>query len=516
MRKTALGIGAFAGAGAIGSSTAVAQSEEDVLKTGAIYALGGPAAAAVAAYGYIVDGPDDSEVADSLEWQVHVDEFTRAREDELMLDQTLASLRRDVQLVENKAREEAIFRIYEQAVDSGDEADATAAAEEAINESFSTVQKGILDSWSIRYLRASTVWTTFDSSDQWDLDDMYSNVINIWNTRDDDKGGNSVGMNGLKGGTQSTSLYDGTSFEYNGVIEQDGDYYHIMDPVDYQSAYDSAGSAGKRVDTFRIKKPDTADYDSVDEDDALDIDDSNVDLINCWQWAEIYQDLDDEHTAVMDEVSSMVDTYFQDAQDGEIDLAEMVGPKHLSDTASTAKDFQESTMALRSMGFKIAEQSSVLSVDVDGEKSEYDGRLARTSDEPDPLPVGQEIDPELVPGSIYAAINVEDSDGNLTGEIAEITNTFEIVEAEGGASEVSFESRQLAESDTSSEDIEQIFKENFGANEDAKNNVYDTATGGGGAGGAGGFLDGDQDWGTIALGAGAAAIGWGYLTGGDD
>ncbi|OYR54234.1 hypothetical protein DJ70_14425 [Halorubrum halodurans] len=216
-------------------------------------------------------------------------------------------------------------------------------------------------------------------------------------------------------------------------------------------------------------------------------------------------------------MSSMVSTYYQPAKDGEVDLTQLQGPAYLAETAKNASDFQEATMALRSMGFKIAEQASVLSVQVDGSQSEYDGRLARTVQSPDPLPVETEILPSNVPGSIYGAINVEDADGNRTGEIVEITNPFTIVEAEGGVSEVTFKSRQLAESDTTSEEIETIFRENYEANKEAEENVYDTATGNdGGGGGAGGFLPEDQNWGTIALGAGALAIGWGYLTGGDE
>ncbi|WP_128906806.1 hypothetical protein [Halorubrum amylolyticum] len=108
------GLGATAAAG-VGSKylgSPVGDADALAFTTAAIGAGLIVGAAGGIAVGATFGGPDDSEVADSLDWQTHVDEFTRAREDQLLLEQTLASLERDIQLVENKAREEAIFRIY--------------------------------------------------------------------------------------------------------------------------------------------------------------------------------------------------------------------------------------------------------------------------------------------------------------------------------------------------------------------------------------------------------------------
>ncbi|WP_143421048.1 hypothetical protein [Halorubrum halodurans] len=513
MRKTALGIGAFAGAGAVGSSTAAAQSAGEVAKTAAIYAFGGPAAAAVAAYGYVVGGPDDSEVADSLEWQTHVDEFTRAREDQLMLEQTIASLKRDVQLVGNKAREEAIFRIYEQAVDSGSESDATTAAENAIDETYATVERAVINSWNIRANRVKAVASMLGvASDSWRFESRGYEV----DQPDPGTHNADVTFDGIT--SSSHTLLDGSSMGYmsarevfdgnNGLSVSDADpVTRGQEPADKEWY--------KQVHSLYWTKPDYTNYDTVDS--PLDVSYERVEALITPKWAKVFRDLYNAHSTLMGEVSSMVSTYYQPAKDGEVDLTQLQGPAYLAETAKNASDFQEATMALRSMGFKIAEQASVLSVQVDGSQSEYDGRLARTVQSPDPLPVETEILPSNVPGSIYGAINVEDADGNRTGEIVEITNPFTIVEAEGGVSEVTFKSRQLAESDTTSEEIETIFRENYEANKEAEENVYDTATGNdGGGGGAGGFLPEDQNWGTIALGAGALAIGWGYLTGGDE
>ncbi|PAU85304.1 hypothetical protein CK500_01145 [Halorubrum salipaludis] len=154
------GLGATAAAGIgskylgspLGSAAAVDWQKVGIAATTVV---GGPIA--LLAYGASVGSSNEDAVADSLDYQAHVDEFTRYREEGLSQEQTLASVERDVQLVENKAREEAIFAIYEQAVDSGTESDATAAAEAAIDDAYAVVERAILDSFSIRVNRFHNV-----------------------------------------------------------------------------------------------------------------------------------------------------------------------------------------------------------------------------------------------------------------------------------------------------------------------------------------------------------------------
>ena len=130
------GIGATAALGVgskyLGSPVGEAEAIAPLLAVGAI----GLAAGAVGgiAFGATIAGPDENSVSDALDYQSHLDAVTGLRSDRLMLEETLASMERDVSLVENKAREEAIFRIYEAGVDGLSESAATTAAEAAINE----------------------------------------------------------------------------------------------------------------------------------------------------------------------------------------------------------------------------------------------------------------------------------------------------------------------------------------------------------------------------------------------
>jgi hypothetical protein len=487
MRRTAIGVGAAATLGGVASTSAAAIDWEQIGKYAATTVIGGPAAVGVIAYGAYFDGPDDSQVADSLAWQAHVDEYTRAREDELTLDNTVASLQRDIQLVSNKAREEAIFRVYEQGVDGGTTTTATTAAEDAINAAYTAVEKGIYDSWNLRAKRTKAVYQLF-------LDDVGATTEAGTAA---DTVGSLVGGTIEKGNdtfnateTVTTTLYDGSQKTVDAITT----VYANQDPAN------RASSGSNLV----VLKPDPADYSTTDV--PLSIDDPHAVLANGTLWEGLLNDLDSEHTAMMNEVSSIVDTYFQAAQDGQYDLTDLRGPAHLTDTAQNATDYQEATMALRAMGFSISDQTVDVSFESDGETYNLPGRLARTVQDPNDLPVGSTIEPSQITGSIYGAFNITDENGDRTGEIFEITNPFTIETAEG-ASSVSFQNREIVESDSTltNEEIQAIFSENYEENKKATENVYDTAIQPS-SGGGGGFLSGSGDAKTLGIVAGAGAL----------
>ena len=519
MRAAAVGIGATGtgsaalslDGGPVGNAQAIDWSNVGVAATTVV---GGPIA--LIAYGASVVREGD-QVADALDWQSHVDEFTRAREEQLMLEQTLASLERDVQLVDNKAREEAIFRVYEQAVDSGTESDATAAAETAINEAYATVERGILQSWGIRARRAENV-----------LKNLGSSVTTIGTTTDQPD--DDSGLDPLVDQFSQTTVTDlaGNDLTYHRARQTYGvgsgpDFYpaYCFDPWPdtYESTLNGAGDQGGFYNLLKINEPDPSNYDSVDE--SLDVSYSTALLMNSAQWYELLVDLHNAHSSMMSEVSSMVDSYFQPAKDGEINLNEMLGPAYLTETASTAKDYQEAAMAMRAMGYPLSEQVVTFTLPTEsGDPLELTGRLSWTAHQGNTLAVGQTHFAENIPGSIFAAVNLPEGVDSLSGnttdtnttdagststgpgaDIVELTDEFTIVSAEG-ADGVSFKDRSLASADTSAEEVEQIFRENYAANKEATENVHETATGGG----AGGFLSGSGDAQTLGIVAGCAAL----------
>ncbi len=404
-----------------------------------------------------------------------------------MLEQTINSLDRDIQLVDNKAREEAIFRVYEQGVDGGTESDATAAAEAAINDAYATVEKSILQSYMVRYHRAYTVTTLFtEETGNWAYDHERAITYNV-----DTNEMSSVDW--TRSATMPATdvdheLYDGSLITVPTVTPSD----HTPNITPFDTGQDSA---------VVVAKPDPADYSSVTEGDVtVPEGDPVVFMLKSNRWANLLSDLDTQHTNMMSEVSSIVSTYFSAAQDGDIQLDQMMGPKHLTDTASSAKDYQEAAMALRGMGYPLSEQVVTIELPTkDGGSQEFVGRLSWTAHQGNTLVVGQTHFAENLPGSIFAAVNLPDGvdsvSGNTTNttnttndgdtstgpgaEIVELTDEFTIISAEG-ADAVSFKDRSLATSDTTPEEVEQTFKENYEANKEATENVHDTATGGGG------------------------------------
>ena len=440
-----------------------------------------PAAAAVGviAYGELLAGPDDEAVDGALDYQNHLNEYTRAREDSMITDQTLTSLRRDVQLVENKAREEAIFNIYEAGVDSLSESDATAAAETAIQDAFATVEESILTSWTIRYQRyASLIGTDL-------VPEGSDTVLTSWNEHGSRRGVGNLGQFHGGGHTHTDyNLVDGSIKDVPYTHRERSDETVEFDPT-REMVSDPADEA--HIKRLAVTVPDHEDYEGVDED-THDFT-SPVFAIETEPWSKTYADLMDEYDNMMAEVSSMVDTYFGPAQDGEIDLHNLIGPAHLSDTASTAEDYQEAAMALRAMGYPISDQVCTVSIadpddlDEDGDPvtQERTGRLSWTAHSGNTLAVGSELNPDNIVGSVFFAYNEEQPDGSTVGQTRELGRPFTVESAEG-ASGVSFEDRTLVEAETqlTNEEIQQLFEEHYEANEEARENVHDTATGGGG------------------------------------
>ena len=462
-------------------------------------AVGGIAA------GSTLSDVDEEEVEDALDYNGLINEFTRQRESELSDEELKASLERDVDLVQNKAREEAIFAIYEQGVDSGTASDAEEAATDAIDEAYATVERSLVNSWHLRATRLEKLIERIKDDDNpgWGSTsdpDLYIPESPRSNTDHN---------NTLPWEDFEVTLLDGEQITYRGFTlrEQQGEFdnTHISNtfavhPEQFEEEQDWVeGSGGEFVYGIEWSQPDADDFDTVDE--GVDLSYNRVTLYNCKEWYDIFDDLYDEHDAMIEEVSSMVDTYFGPAQDGEIDLHETIGPKHLTDTAADATDYQEAAMAMRAMGYPVSHQVVNISVplgdDYDGDEEDEDerleltGRLSWTAHDGNALTVGTEYDPDDVVGSIFAALNMPD-DAESDAEILEVTGPF-VIESAEGAGEVTFEERDLVESDTemTNEEIVDLFHQHYEANTEATENVHDTATGGGG---------GLPEWGELSTG----------------
>lgn len=505
MRRTALGIGATATAGYGLASDRGAVGDAQAFPPALV-----PAAAAVGvlAYGELIAGPDDSEVDGALSYDNHLSEYTRAVEDQLQTSEILASLERDAQLVPNKAREEAIFAVYEAGVEGLSEADATTAAEEAIQDSFATVQHSVLNSWQLRYARLESMIGTnlvpVESSDVIYTYDPVSGSSTFVGGGDN----NNPSFAGYRQNSTDVTLVNGD------IVTVKGDYYlsGAGTSINISPLKSHSYSDPTYYSQVRVAVPDANNYAGVDSDTHDFTDD--VVALDSEPWSDVYDRLMDEYNQMMDEVTSIVDTYYQAAVDGDIDLHNMMGPAHLTDTASTAEDYQEAAMALRGMGYSISQQIATVSIadpdetDEDGNPVTHErfGRLAWNAHEGNGLGVGSELNPDNIVGTVFFAYNEDHDDGTTTGEIRELSRPFTIESADG-ASHVTFEDRTLVEADTTltQEEIEALFREHYEANEEARNNVHDTATTGGGGGG--GLLDGGAgDAKTLGIVAGAAAL----------
>lgn len=512
-RRTFLkGVGAAAGTGAglaatdrleVGPPVQNAEAAIPLFIGGALIV----GAAATLAYGHLTDDSGQAtDVADSLDWQSHVDVYTQARENWVADDQHFASLKRDVQLVEERGREDAIYAVYKAALEELGTSAAKADAEDAIDEAIAVVENAIYERLTFRaeFAHQTRLMTGADTSLSSDT------VLHFWDgtqTRGQAhakfyNGGNPQhAYSGPVKEEPTLTLVNGNSITYSRLYEKkdaasnDANYTYwaefTLEPgtafaPEHQGSGDSFEGA---VNEMVIKKPDPANYSGVSDGDEPD-GDMYYTVYDTPAWKGLLDDLMDVRTTLKGETQSMVDTYYDAAQnDDEIDLVNMIGPKHLADTAKAAGDFEEAALALRSIGIPISDQTVAVEVENDsGELEEHEGRLGWSSGSGETLPVDKEIRPADTVGSIYIALNYTKEDGSLAGTTAELAKPFTITYTDPKVTDVSFTSRDLAKSDSTHEQVRTIMEENSQANDRAKEIVYETVfetEGGGGSSGPG-------------------------------
>lgn len=478
-RRTALKMGGAAGAAGLGLAGAgPLESPTKSVKAAppALLAAGAVVGAGVAGYAAgreHADGVDPDEVEAALEWEDAVTFYQSAREWEVEQDQMLASLSRDIQYAENLAREEAIWRIYEAEVDGLSESDAEEAAEEAISEVFARVEREIIRAFTLRLERLNSYllnaqpglewyfWEFFSEDRQADLCGDYY-CIEEWHELE----------------YYDVQLVDGQQISIPSVSYSDRADTHaaelVVDPFKSRTDYDPTiehPNAWSFLADDHDEVQLSSDVDIVRPDpDEYDVDSDEVEVpegpdavmfpeTEKWYW--VHQDLVEAHDSLQDEVSTMLSTYWGEAEN--YSLAEMTGPLHLADVAGEADSWSELRLVLDALGYPISEYAARVEFEDPEDEDEViqmEGYLAWTAADDTELPVGVQIHPEDYPGSIMMAAQYEvDDDGETEEEtdFIELLDYFTIIAYE--EDQVAFDERETAESDTDPDEIAEMYEE---------------------------------------------------------
>ncbi|SEQ03709.1 hypothetical protein [Natrinema salaciae] len=478
--------------------------------------------AALAAASYIAgryDGSDIEGVQGAMEFEDHLEIYNEAREIHEVSDpELLASLKRDARNLQDAVREAAIMTMYESVATGASRSEARVAAEEAVAGRFAVPQESIAT--RVNSISEGIIQSAID------LGVLYS--ANPYTGR---SATNPENHGDLR--ERQVELHDGSTVPLMFLNKTGGntDNQIEWDPFNTPGTSNYEGGNYDFV-VVGVEEPDPANYDGVNADDYdLDHVDGRQPIANADEYADVLAEIQDGYNGVMNEIDALLDTHYDGIAAGDLSVAEMLSTDAMLDVVAEAESWQEAALYFRALGLSEAVEPGRVSFDVsevetpdgggnetDGNTTDnnstdnatdlpddgvatYDGKLAWSiSDEVQgsELPVGSQIIPESYPGDFYMALEYEDSDGNMVGEVVHLTTPFTIEGTNGGGNVLPFEARDVVTSDTDPSDAQEIFRENRKSEQQAREQTIEVVideSGGGGPLFPDGFgLEGGGQW----------------------
>lgn len=450
----AVGAGAHrAGLSPVGGANAIACGG---LCIGA--AAAGAGLAVGAGVGYLAgsnsgSGVSEEEVNNALAAEDHLELYNRAREaHEVREENVLSSMETEANTLRGVARENAVFAIFEQAASGLSRSDCETAAIEEIDAVYTTPQERLI-----------TRMNGYVNSDIYVTGAQDLSVLMVAN-----EGANFTNR------TTSTAEFDISLVDGSRVTGEG--YSSSSESLKFWEDGQVGPDSGKKnelwIDTF-----DPASYDQNPDDYDMSTVDGRQQFLDWVDYRSVWTKLVDEHAAMIDEVQALLDTHYEAISSGEANMQEFLAPGSMIDTASEATTWREAALLLDSMGLPKATEPAILNFDVseydaiDGDVAEFEGMLGWSlADQSDSgFPVGQQIDPANYPGNIYFATQWEDQEtGEMDADVLELVAPFTIAGTQNGSSELTFESRDVVQPDTSPEEAMNIFRENRESEQQAR------------------------------------------------
>jgi len=577
MRATAVGIGAAAGMGAIGSTAAPAAAIDwnDVGTIAASTVVGGPVGLGWALRETEVLGsnpPAEGLTAGALKQQFYQAARTRQSENA----STFVDNQNIIDNLDQTAYTEGKIAAIEKLNAGAPEQEVVSAAQAASNSHFATIEKNLLKSWNESVAELQSFLSTVDSHPDVSRGDIWNYPASIYSAP------SSQGDVSNYGSTKTTShtLADGSSFDvtrlgynYSGSTEP-GDRY--WSPVGY-SMSNGDHATHEFYWTVYINNPGGG----------------KVGYLSFPDWNDVYSQI----TTVAGEVESGLSTWvtgvYGDVQSGEIDISNLLTPRERAEMMAGEETEAQAIADLAALNIPIdPEREATITIPATG--ATLSGTIGLTDPSDGPIESGTTYDPSTFTGDVYLTADVsqitgtwdafqtgvdggtitltsspyegvildvtttagetvsvpasdwtDNGDGtwsyDASAELETTTTEVDSVAYASADSEPQFETLRLSqeftvakltnkqtgeeadsatfESSEPQSDSNYITQEEWNQLEEQNQELIDkyeeSQNGGGGGGGGGGFLPEDQNWGLIAAGAGAAAIGWGYITGGD-
>lgn len=518
-RSGAVAAGGVA-AGGLGAQYAV-QDAEAVAPLAVVAGVAGAAVVADTAYQMYHSGgsPDEEDILGAIQFEDHLEGYNRFREWwQVENEVQLASFRNDISNFGNQVLNTGIRRVYAGALEGETEADAIAAAKSDMDTEADELAEWIVSWFNARIL--SSAVSKLNENDaarvKKSTESSYGDLFDgPWTSSDNNypqpytvPSGSGTVPTAAAGNTNGSVI---ALVDYNGNLASEGDQF-----------YDGASGSEVVFEMWALE-PDPDDYSFSDSDeydapedfDSWEHVDGDQQGLDAGSYVNLLSDLEDALSTAKTDLDNRASAHFQEMQDREISLSELLTPSGLLETAGEGDTAHEAALFFRAQEMPQGSEAVVVEFDVPEDLQGEVGQETITAEgylgwsvaqAGDTLPVGQEITPDNYLGRIYFATQYVGENDEMTGDVLEMTGPFTIVSTDSGSTPLEFEEpAAMPDADTDPAETIDIFTQNRDSEEDARDHTIEVVTGGD---------SGGWNWPSLGLGSWFGIPGWVYAAAG--
>jgi hypothetical protein len=387
LRTTAVGVGAAASVGALGSTARPAAAIDwgSVGKTAALAVVSPPVALGWALREYEIlgsDSPGDGLTAEALKQEVFQSAKTRRSTNK----STMVDNNNILDGVKNTAYTEAKIAAIEQLNAGASESEVLNAATAAIDSYQSTVQGNFLKTW----IESVNELQSFISSLESHPNTVVTDVFNP-------PGGNIVF--GRNAPATDYTLPDGTTLTIEHVeLSQDDP---INGHIEYSPLQQTSGAgAGDWYPT----------------DIGASYDGETTEYIASGEWKPIHDEMETTFQNVRDGISTWVTNVYGEVQSGEIEISELITPRERAEMLPEEESQARAIADLAALNIPIDSEREV-TVTITETGATLSGTLGLTDESDGPIESGETYDPSTLAGDIY-----------LTADVSQLSGTWDAYE----------------------------------------------------------------------------------------
>ena len=389
MRTTAVGLGAAAGVGALGSTARPAAAIDwgSVGKTAALAAVSPPVALGWALREFEVlgsDAPAEGLTSEVLKQQVYQTARTRKSTNA----STIVDNQNILDGVENTAYTDGKVAAIEELNAGSSESDVLSAATDAIDSYETTVKSNLLKTWneSVREFR-NLVSIVESHPDFTDASDLFVPLSD----------GSSAGNFGYADSSNTVTLPDDSTLDVE-----------LIDEVHEESVNEFSYSPIQSNENLN-------DFAYANTSVATSAGDG-VAWLDFYVWNGIWSEIETTFQNVRDGISTWVASVYGDVQSGNIEVSELITPRERAAMLPEEESQAQAIADLAALNIPIDSEREV-TVTISETGATLSGTIGLTDESDGPIESGTTYDPSTFAGDVY-----------LTADVSQLSGTWDAYE----------------------------------------------------------------------------------------